>query len=684
MSKKTLIFLLALLLSCQHVNAAQQLISNGETLGETRAKINANDTELYDSRALTFDTLTALKANTVTGAGHVAVTRGRAAVGDGGGGTWHWSASDESTNVTNDPEAGAYAPPDSAPTGVGGAWVRVYSGSIDAKWFGLSTSSSNNSPAIKAAIDYAILNAPGKVILGSGTYPCTEVIGSFAGSNIEIDFQRARLDFSTASISSGTILAFTGTYGATATLTSNGVEKALSVAATSTSFSANDMVRIYSTAVWDSLRTSSRIGEINFVKSIPDAANITLTTELQSTYTTAASATIQKIIPVENIYIHNGTIIGPSANDGVIGIIITAGINCIVSEMAFSDIDAVHIRFIDCVFSKIENSHFQETNHASNGYGISFTDATQDCIASGNSFVDVRHSMTTNNLVSSSYGIARRIIFSNNVISDSAYATGGSGGDALDAHAGSDQISFIGNTINSSSSNGINFEGRSVTIANNLIMNTKSHGIHVQPFVDVGVGGVVITGNTLRNIGSSSAYTGIYVRASANDIHKAIVANNSVESFGPAIRLDSVDVGAGTKIFYGSSVTGNSAKCTGFTNGILLVNQQYATVSGNHGEGQARGIVVENGTNCTITGNTGNIYNSSGTTGYGIDVRGTGSYNVVSGNAVRYSSSGITTTSGITLGSSVTYTGVFGNVTQGFTSDVTLGSGTGNVEANNI
>jgi hypothetical protein len=542
----------------------------------------------------------------------------------------------------------------------------------------------NDTAAIQAALTHAVGVSSSKIVFPNGTYKCNALLGSYTGSNIEIDLQGSTLDFSGLSLAEiGPLLEFTGTYDATSLLTSDITSGVKTVSVASSGFAAGNMVRIYSSAIWDPARTSTRIGELNFVESVPSGASLDLTTEPQSSYTVAQSATVQKITPVKNVVIRNGIIIGPSGNDEILGLRIRAGSACLIENIRSYDIDKIHVQLTDCVFSKVTKCHFEQSNHSSQAYGVSFADACQDCTAVDNSFVDVRHSMTTNNNVSTSYGITRRILFSSNVVSDSAQATGGSGGDAIDTHAGAEDIFIIGNTVNSSSNYGVNFEARTGSVSNNFIRNTASGGIYINPRA-TSAGTITVNGNTLLSIGDASAEYGILVTAQTADIVNCTINGNRVVSFAQPIRVTG-QFGFKTirTIVSSNAVQKQSSSTT--LNGIEVTAADSASVTGNSVSAGAVGIVLTDCNSSVICGNSVEVTNTSGSAGYGVRLSGTCSYINVSGNALYYSASGLTTTIGVSFApTTITYSGAWNNVTRGFTTNVNVSTGTGNVSANNI
>ncbi len=100
----------------------------------------------------TVATIAALKAAGLPTTANARITvLGYTSAGDGGGGDFYWVTGDQSANVTADTQSGIWVAPTSAPTGASGAWKRVYSGAIKAKWYGVVGDGVTN--------DYAALNA---------------------------------------------------------------------------------------------------------------------------------------------------------------------------------------------------------------------------------------------------------------------------------------------------------------------------------------------------------------------------------------------------------------------------------------------------------------------------------------------------------------------------------------------
>lgn len=105
---------------------------------------------------LAFDTAAQLGLFLGTTPGQVATTTGCIVRGDGGGGQWYW---DSGSSTTADTGTCVGASP-------AGRWKRIYSGPVNARWFGAYGNGSNNdTPAITAA-----LAAANHVFIPAGNY----------------------------------------------------------------------------------------------------------------------------------------------------------------------------------------------------------------------------------------------------------------------------------------------------------------------------------------------------------------------------------------------------------------------------------------------------------------------------------------------------------------------------------
>lgn len=285
--------------------------------------------------------------------------------------------------------------------------------------------------------------------------------------------------------------------------------------------------------------------------------SLTIVCPAESNYTTAATATIQKLTPVKNVHLKNGTIIAPAANDLVQGILIRVGLNCSIENMSTFDCDVYHIRLTDCVLSTVSNCYIEEANNATQAYGITCMDACQDCLITNNTLRNIRHAFTTNNNTSTSYGITRRITVSHNAVYNNVPNVGGTSGDALDTHAGSEDIYFTNNSIEGAYGIGINVEGRSAIVQNNHINGATASGIRFASYVDNIESEGIISGNVFNWIGDDTATDdfGIVVTlpTATTNCRRLVIANNEIHSKSEPIKV----AGSTTAKFYEVVVSGN-------------------------------------------------------------------------------------------------------------------------------
>jgi polygalacturonase len=542
----------------------------------------------------------------------------------------------------------------------------------------------DDSQSIKDAINFLISNGGGTLLFPFATYKCASVLGNFYGSNITIELNGSTLDFSSLSTStSNALLQFSGTYSTGNLLTVDATKGNKTIQVDTTGLSVGDMIRVYSNKIWDPTRTSTKVGEICFIRSVDSTTQLTLTIPLCDSYAVADSAKAEKLTPVKNISIQNGTIFGPSGNDQLQGIIIQLGVNCLVRNVKSYDIDMRHITFVDCVKSNIESCFIYESYHTNQAYGISFQDASQDCICSNSHFTDVRHSMTTNNAVSTSYGITRRIKFTNNTVSSSTPNIGdGAGGDAIDTHAGAEDIFIVNNTVNGSSGHGINAECRSGVILNNKINNVSNHGINIAPYCFLYESAFVVENNYFgANIGDGAGTDyGINISFVAKGGNNYIINGNRVNSLNQGIRI----IGSSTRIGNHVSIANNTVTKSTATDAAIHVEYcDNIVINANNSKSQDVGYLVRYSNNAVINGNQAELAGGSGSNGWGVRVENS---NYVSVNGNNLVCNGTQASKlGVTFGAgNVTYSGVFGNVTQGFTTNVSLSTGTGNISGNNI
>jgi len=132
----------------------------------------------------------------------IATVLGYQKKGDGGGGQFYWDASDLSSEVASDPLNGIYIPPNHAPTGKNGAWVRDFKGTLRPEWFGAIADGTDKNTELQAALDFFSTRKK------SGEVVFTDLYRSDTGLVQDIDYVSIRrtgpagIDFSNADDSS--------------------------------------------------------------------------------------------------------------------------------------------------------------------------------------------------------------------------------------------------------------------------------------------------------------------------------------------------------------------------------------------------------------------------------------------------------------------------------------------------
>ena len=111
------------------------------------------------------DSMTALRASTYAPRTPLILLQGFAAPADGGGGIFCWDA----TALAAD-NNGTIVRPNTVAPGLPGRWRRMYSGAINAKWFGAGLGAADDQPVLQALIHFVGSLTGGTIYLPAGLY----------------------------------------------------------------------------------------------------------------------------------------------------------------------------------------------------------------------------------------------------------------------------------------------------------------------------------------------------------------------------------------------------------------------------------------------------------------------------------------------------------------------------------
>lgn len=547
------------------------------------------------------------------------------------------------------------------------------------------TSTFDAASAWASAINAAGASGRNAVVSGpTGRYYFSTVIGTFAFSNVTVDLNGSHFDGPAISLAeTNPFLSFEGSYGTGVALTANAAANQKTLSFTSTGFAVGDYVRIYSEAVVDPSRTASKTGEVNIIKTIPGGTSATTELDLRDTYNTADTARIAKLTPVRNVVIQNGRITGPAGNDEMLGLRFRVAIDCEVRGIRSFDMDRIHLQFTDCFRCFSRGNFFEQSNHASMGYGVSFADATRGCGSFGDTFTNVRHSMSTNN-TASSYGMVREIQFRHFTVYASQPATGGSGGDAVDTHACAEDINIGPGVIYGASNAGINFEARSGSIVDVTLKGCVSVGIYANNYTDR-KGQIVIANCKGDQVGDGSGtdpFIFVHARTNSGGYDRAVLDGNecAMANGSEFIRVQGLSANKIT----GLAISGGSGKTSGATV-LQLRDVQRSSVSGGSYESGGFSPVLLQDVDTTSLGGQMQINVTrldAATVAYMVRLIGTGTRNQVGNLIGNLIGGGYTTSHAVHLADTITQTQVFNINCAGLTNGVTLGAGAGNTSTN--
>jgi hypothetical protein len=218
------------------------------------------------------------------------------------------------------------------------------------------------------------------------------------------------------------------------------------------------LVLIGSNALFDPGSTSSRLGELTYIESVDSPC--TLKMPLRDSYAVADSAFLMPIYnPMAGFELIGGEFYGPEASENECqGIRLSFMENPKVHGGRFNYLDFVNLAFVSCVRGEADVT-VTMTRPNVTGYGVSFLDACLGGVSRG-LFREVRHAASTNNNVSTGWGVVRDITFRDMQAIYSAVAAGGSmiGGSTFDTHTAAENISFIDCVSQGSNGQALNIE----------------------------------------------------------------------------------------------------------------------------------------------------------------------------------------------------------------------------------
>lgn len=239
-----------------------------------------------------------------------------------------------------------------------------------------------------------------------------------------------------------------------------------------------DWVRVKSDTLFDASSTSTKIGELLQVKFYNTGTGLlTFWTDLQDTYNTVAAATVSKVNMVNSAFTGSGLFLDnrdPAGSRSAIKIHL--GLRPYVAKtLRYEKIAGIGVWLNDCIQGEAGGRGYDFWS-VGTGYLICFSNACQGCVARGIFSDRVRHAFTQANS-SLSQGITRDCVVEQYVVLNSATASGGTGGDAMDTHTAGERIIFRDGVIGWSSAQGVNIECASGSIYNTLIVNPADNGV---------------------------------------------------------------------------------------------------------------------------------------------------------------------------------------------------------------
>lgn len=341
--------------------------------------------------------------------------------------------------------------------------------------------STNDTAAVQAAID------SGAGIINTGndylTYKVTALVGR---SNLKL-IGNGTFNFSANGSYATSVLAplflFQGSAGSAVLLTANAASGAttLTVAST-TGLAAGDLIELatptHNGGFVDSSTTVAN-GELLEIQSVDSSTALTLRSVVLDLngYTTANTAQIRKITPIENVDIGKDiTFIGKGrpqpSGSGDHGIVVLYGRNINISGK-IRDIDLRSVYLHGCYKFKVQDMeiiHPVKGTSSEANYGISCAGSSTYGEVSGNRLVNMRHGFVSSHIstgIGTFYGVSRVVSINNNTCVNNWHA-------GLATHNDAELVEFRNNTVINSAF-GINVRDRRAIVSDNTLIKNTQH-----------------------------------------------------------------------------------------------------------------------------------------------------------------------------------------------------------------
>lgn len=391
---------------------------------------------------------------------------------------------------------------------------------IDADFGADPTGVKDSTLAIQKGIDVLSASHGGKLIVPFGTYRVDSQLT--LKDRVQIEFRDAVINFNnltnfaylfrgpTSGSGPGTL----GTAYATTADVNQG-DRYLNTTLNS-GLQRGDYAFLVSDAEWSNSPGFGLRGEILRVADI-FGDRIFFVSPAQAGYATADNARIMKVTPLRDVQLTGSAEIfgaanytralkfGQSVNVGASGTVAQTflearnAVDLVVAGLTISDFHSQ-----GCIGINVVNGVFEDLTienmiaNASNGYGLAFGNASQQCSIQNNRLrLAGRHPVghgtySLNGL--GLHGITRGLTYRGNDIQGS-----GGAANAIDVHPGADDVAIVDNVVWDSALQGILCRARKLVAKGNRIKQSTQYGIHYTNDT-VGSGHCEIEGNTIEQV----------------------------------------------------------------------------------------------------------------------------------------------------------------------------------------